>query len=53
MRILHGNVGAQNLPDQAGTVLAPPRELAAIFPGPKCARVILVFIAVLYAGIKS
>ena len=42
------NVAAQNLRDQVGTVLAPPRELAARFSGPKSARVILVLKAVLY-----
>ena len=48
------NVGAQNLRDQVGTVLAPPRELAArFFSGPKSARVILVLKAVLYVGSKS
>ena len=36
-----------------GTVLAPPCELAAIFSGPKSARVILVLKAVLYVGSKS
>ena len=44
---------AQNLRDQVGTVLAPPRELAARFSGPKSARVILVLKAVLYVGSKS
>ena len=47
------NVGAQNLRDQVGTVLAPPRELAARFSGPKSARVILVLKAILYVGSKS
>ena len=54
--ILHGDLAQCPLPHTIACfsqfVLAPPRELAAIFLGPKSARVILVFKAVLYAGIK-
>ena len=53
LRIDKMTAGAQNLRDQVGTVLAPPRELAARFSGPKSARVILVLKAVLYVGSKS